>query len=214
MARNVTVRLHCLVLSGTKFSRHEIIFFIELLNLQLHLKRGLVLIMLLTVVQTFKHRPRNNICINIYTHTHLTVFVRDSGLSGWAGTRKVKPVWILLKQETVSGSGISWDICKSAPRSRQITTPAPHPTTQFFTVRMPFLPSNQQCQSTEGINTYTVSKMSFAPHLTGVSALLWEATNRKSCYVTGRFQLSAVGSVDLVTIFSYGFVVIVLVIVN
>jgi len=26
----------------------------------------------------------------------------------------------------VSGSGISWNICKSAPRSRQITTPAPH----------------------------------------------------------------------------------------
>ena len=30
-----------------------------------------------------------------------------------------------MKQETVSGSGISWAICKSAPRSRQITTPAP-----------------------------------------------------------------------------------------
>ena len=44
----------------------------------------------------------------------------------WAGTRKVKPIWILLKQETVSGSGISWAICKSAPRSRQITMPAPH----------------------------------------------------------------------------------------
>ena len=42
------------------------------------------------------------------------------------GTRKVKPIWILLKQETVSGSGISWNTCKSAPRSRQITTPAPH----------------------------------------------------------------------------------------
>ena len=26
----------------------------------------------------------------------------------------------------VSGSGISWAICKSAPRSKQITTPAPH----------------------------------------------------------------------------------------
>jgi len=26
----------------------------------------------------------------------------------------------------VSGSGISWAVCKSAPRSRQITTPAPH----------------------------------------------------------------------------------------
>jgi len=64
------------------------------------------------------------------------------------GTRKVKPIWILLKQETVSGSGISWAVCKSAPHSRQITTPAP--TTQFFTGRMPFLPPNQQRQSTEG----------------------------------------------------------------
>jgi len=35
-------------------------------------------------------------------------------------------MWILLKQQTVSGSGISWAICKSAPRSRQTTTPAPH----------------------------------------------------------------------------------------
>ena len=49
------------------------------------------------------------------------------GLPGWAGTRKEKPIWILLKQETVSGSGIRWAVCKSAPRSRQITTPAPHP---------------------------------------------------------------------------------------
>ena len=48
------------------------------------------------------------------------------GQPGWAGTRKIKPIWILLKQETVSGSGISWAICKSAPRSRQITMPAPH----------------------------------------------------------------------------------------
>ena len=48
------------------------------------------------------------------------------GLPRWASTRKVKPIWISLKQETVSGSGISWAICKSAPRSRQITTPAPH----------------------------------------------------------------------------------------
>jgi len=58
------------------------------------------------------------------THTHLTALF--PGLPRWAGTRKVKPIWILLKQETVSGSGISWTICKSATRSRQITTPAPH----------------------------------------------------------------------------------------
>jgi len=37
-----------------------------------------------------------------------------------------EPIWILLKQETVSGSGISWAMCKSAPRPRQITMPASH----------------------------------------------------------------------------------------
>ena len=61
------------------------------------------------------------------THTRLTAL--SPGLPGWAGTRKVKPIWISLKQETVSGSGISWAICKSAPRSRQITTPAPNHST-------------------------------------------------------------------------------------
>ena len=63
-------------------------------------------------------------------HTHNTHTYRLTalcpGLPTWAGTRKVKPIWILLKQETVSGSGISWAICKSAPCSRQITMPAPH----------------------------------------------------------------------------------------
>ena len=50
-------------------------------------------------------------------------------------TRKVKPIWILLEQETVGGSGIRWAVCKSAPRSRQLTTPAP--TTQFLQAGCP-----------------------------------------------------------------------------
>ena len=61
--------------------------------------------------------------IGIGTHTHLMAIC--PGLPGYAATRKVKRIWILLKQETVSGSGVSWAICKSAPRSRQITMPAP-----------------------------------------------------------------------------------------
>jgi len=40
---------------------------------------------------------------------------------------------------------------QSAHRSRQITTPAPHHS--VFTGRMPFLPPNQQRQSTEGSHT-------------------------------------------------------------
>ena len=64
-------------------------------------------------------------CILHYTrrtHTRLTALF--PGLPRWAGTRKVNPIWILLKQETVSGSGISWAICKSAPSQ--------HPTTVFL----------------------------------------------------------------------------------
>ena len=90
------------------------------------------------------------------THTHTCLTDLFPGLSGLAGTRKVKPIWISLKQETVSGSGISWAICKSAPRSRQI--PRQHPATQFFTGRMPFLPPNQQRQSTEGTIKQPISK--------------------------------------------------------
>ena len=66
------------------------------------------------------------IAYQTHTHTHTRLTTLFPGLPGWAGTRKVKPIWILLKQETVSGIGISWAICKSAPCSRQIATPAPH----------------------------------------------------------------------------------------
>jgi len=59
------------------------------------------------------------------THTHNRLTAVFLGSLGWAGTRKVKPIWILQKQETMSGTGISWAMCKSAFRSRQITTPAP-----------------------------------------------------------------------------------------
>ena len=64
------------------------------------------------------------------THMHTRLTALCLGLPRWAGTRKEKPIWILLKQETVSGSGsgsgIRWAICKSAPRSSQITKPVPH----------------------------------------------------------------------------------------
>jgi len=75
-------------------------------------------------------RDTNQCCLApvsaVYTSTHTLLTALCPGLPGWAGTRRVKPIWILLKQETVSGSGIRWAICKSASRSRQTTTPAPH----------------------------------------------------------------------------------------
>ena len=70
--------------------------------------------------------PSVYLLVTTMTHTHTRSTALFPGPHGWAGTRKVKPIWILLKQETVSVSGISWAVCKSAPHSRQITTPAPH----------------------------------------------------------------------------------------
>ena len=66
-----------------------------------------------------------------HTHTHTHAYTFNGPFSGTPRVslyQKSEPVWILLKQETVSGSGIScWAIlCKSAPRSRQITMPAPN----------------------------------------------------------------------------------------
>ena len=80
------------------------------------------------------------------------------GLPEWAGSRKVKPIWILLKQETVSGSGISWAICKSAPCSREITTPAPH--------HSGFLPAG--CPSCCPTNSVKALKTMFMPLLSAI----------------------------------------------
>ena len=66
----------------------------------------------------------SNPILKVTKHTRLTA--PCPGIPRWASTRKVKPIWVLLKQETVSGSGIRWAICNSASRSRQITMPEPH----------------------------------------------------------------------------------------
>ena len=60
------------------------------------------------------------------THTRAHVYRPFSGTTWVSRYQKGKTNLDLLKQETVSGSGISWAICKSAPRSTQITTPTPH----------------------------------------------------------------------------------------
>ena len=82
-------------------------------------------------------------CSSSDTHTHTH--------TGSAGTKWVKPIWILLEQEIVSGSGISW-ACASLHLTPD-RQPRQHLTTQFFTGRMPFLPPNQQRQSTKGQST-------------------------------------------------------------
>ena len=69
--------------------------------------------------------PEISTIMNRHTHTH-PFNGPLSGTTRVSWYQKGKPIWILLKQETASGSGIHWDICKSAPRSSQITMPVPH----------------------------------------------------------------------------------------
>ena len=89
------------------------------------------------------------------THTH-PFNGPFPGLPRWAGTRKVKPIWILLKQETVSGSGIRWAICKSAPRSTQITTPPPHHSVFY---RLDALPAAQPTASNQQLKSGKTEKL-------------------------------------------------------
>ena len=86
----------------------------------------------------------------------------------------------------MSGSSISWAICKSASRSRQITMPAPHHSS-FFTVRMPFLPPNQQRQSTEG-KQYLLSKKATASKSQNKTSALRLKMSHLGCTLVRHFE--------------------------
>jgi len=73
-------------------------------------------------------QQRRSYCFRLHTHTYIHTHVTALclGIHGWAGTRKVKPIWILLEQETVSGSGIScchMQVCISFQRDNHASNP-------------------------------------------------------------------------------------------
>ena len=76
----------------------------------------------------FAYGPADATATHYLHYIHLTAFFQDN-LGKPAQERQNhygKTNLNLLEQETVSSSGINWAICKSAPRLRQITMPAPH----------------------------------------------------------------------------------------
>jgi len=101
-------------------------------------------------------RPWHQHCHAAFTHTHTHTF--NGPLSR---TTRVSPYQkgktnLDFTGARDSGSGISWAICKSAPRSRQITTPAPH-YSSFFTGRMPFQSNLPHCYgNSHAIQDHTV----------------------------------------------------------
>jgi len=98
-------------------------------------------------VPCHRHSSAHPIILHIFSvnsmhHTHTTILLLFLNMSGTTQvsryqkgkTRKVKTNLDLLEQETVSGSGICWAICKSAPHPTQ---PRQHPTTQFLQAGCP-----------------------------------------------------------------------------
>jgi len=132
----------------------------------------------------------SNIMSDIHEYTRLTALC--PGLRGWAGTRKVKPIWILLKQETVSGSGISWAICKSAPRSRQITTPAPH---RLVFYRPDALPAAQPTVSKHWRDNIVSDLANKKFHQAGIRLLLRYFNTTKSDFLQQR-SAAFIGAVN------------------
>jgi len=86
-----------------------------------------------------------------HTHTNTRLVALFPGLPRWAGTRKVKPIWIFTEARD---SEWQWhqlghmQVCTSLQTDNYASTPP----LSFFTGRLPFLPPNQQRQSTEGID--------------------------------------------------------------
>ena len=91
------------------------------------------------------------------THTHTRLTALCPGLPRWASTRKVKPIWILLEQETVSGSGISWAIICHMQIYTSLQTNN-HTSTPPLSFLQAGCPSCRPTNSVKAPDTRTVSK--------------------------------------------------------
>jgi len=90
------------------------------------------------------------ICVLGIAKTPIYLMACFSGQCGYASIRKVKPIWILMKQEIIVWQWHQLDHMQIICTLLQ-TDEHQHLMTYFFTCQMFFLMHNQQCQSTEGI---------------------------------------------------------------
>ena len=151
---------------------------------------------LLHFLPTCMNHSYINTLYNTHTRPCLTALCPE--LLGSASTRKVKPIWILLKQETVSGSDNSWAICKSAPRSRQITTPASHHPVFY---RPDALPATQPTASKHWRHINMLYKVIIYKKITStsLSGMTSTVTKRKLLFESNFSLVSSVAAVGQIT---------------
>ena len=93
-----------------------------------------------------------------HTHVHTCLTALFPGLPRWADTRKVKTNLDFTEvRDSDYGSGISWAICKSASRSRQITMPVPHHSS-FLQARCPSCRPTNSVKALKAKNEVTNEK--------------------------------------------------------
>ena len=77
---------------------------------------------------TWTQKPASLPRQSSYSKTHTRSVALFPGLPGWAGTRIIKPIWILLKQETVASAGpyAHMQVCTSLQTDNHASTPPLH----------------------------------------------------------------------------------------
>jgi len=126
----------------------------------------------------------NNVIIT-HTHPFNGPLSRTTHVSRY---QKGKTIWILLKQETVRGSGISWAVCKSAPRSRQITMTAPH---QSVFLQAGCLPVAQPTASKHWRQWIMLSSIQYNEIISKACTISWRAES-EAATVEGHFYWDTV----------------------
>jgi len=101
-----------------------------------------------------RHRQMCEQLADCHNHTHLF----NGPFSGTTHVSRYQKGKTNLDFTEARDSEWQWHpLCKFAPSSIQITTPVPHHSVS--TGRMPFLPPNQQRQSTEGSMTVITNEL-------------------------------------------------------
>jgi len=131
---------------------------------------------------TFQHQaPRQNYVAIFTKHTHAHLF--NGPFSGTTRVSQYQKVKTDLDFTEARDNEWKWhklghmQVCASLQTDNHASTPP----LSFFTGRMPFLPPNQQRQSTEGMNIYKTTEWKFNERMPKKMEIFINTRNSQQC---------------------------------
>jgi len=112
---------HCQITRSTKFVRQ-----VRIIKPNPNATTNPNLILTLTVTKEINKHLRTRLCETVHAQWSRCELFGTASYLILHRYHKVKPIWILLKQDRVGDNGRRWTIYKSASHSRQTTTSASH----------------------------------------------------------------------------------------